>query len=62
MNVDKKVGITLQGIGLSLLVLTAAFDLHIFWAIFGMACLTSGTYKLCKLIFTKLKPGTETAE
>jgi hypothetical protein len=45
VSVENKVAYTLQALGLLLLVLTAAFGLKLFWAIFGMGCLLSGTYK-----------------
>lgn len=51
MHVDKKVGITLDVIGLLILVLSAAFQLPIFWPVFGMACVISGTYKLVARLF-----------
>lgn len=53
VSVENKVAYTLQALGLLLLVLTAAFGLKLFWAIFGMGCLLSGTYKRVKTLLSE---------
>lgn len=55
MSTDRKVAHALQVIGLVLLIASALLTLPIFWPVFGMGCLISGTYKLCMVFFWNKK-------
>ena len=55
MSTDRKVAHVLQVIGLAILIASPLLKFPIFWTVFGMGCLISGTYKLCMVFFWNKK-------
>ncbi|MEJ6534142.1 hypothetical protein [Pseudoalteromonas lipolytica] len=55
MHVDKKVGWTLELLGVLLLVATVLFNLKIFWPVFGFACVIAGAIKVINRLLIERK-------